>query len=210
MRMREAENEPNTINNQKINTYINLGRTSVYKSENNPVSEFLTAEGCDDFLTYAEWLGLANDPNLVVLPSIHHYYYDDEDMKDVKTVINLKGLNQIKHVKSFLHSIFHILPQNSYFIGSFVDNKNVSGYLLRNRLYDVEDNISRDDVENDIVSRIPLFNRLYSLMDSRTNNYMSKTNVSLLLKDHGFKILDMTELNGLTYFCAQKLRTADN
>ena len=37
---------------------------------------------------------------------------------------------------------------------------------------------------------------------------MSKSSVSILLHDYGFKVLDMTVLNGLTYFQAQKARTA--
>jgi hypothetical protein len=51
---------------------------------------------------------------------------------------------------------------------------------------------------------------LYSLMDSKTNKYMSGRIVTLLLEDHGFKVLDMTELNGLTYFCAQKVKSDEN
>ena len=42
-------------------------------------------------------------------------------------------------------------------------------------------------------------------MDSKTNKYLSRRDVTSLLSDRGFKVLDMTELNGLTYFCAQKL-----
>jgi len=37
---------------------------------------------------------------------------------------------------------------------------------------------------------------------------MSKSSVSSLLQDYGFKVMDMTVLNGLTYFHAQKARTA--
>jgi len=210
MRNRIAINEPDVINNQRINTFINLGGTSIALAENNTVFEILTAEGCENFVSYIEWLGLAKDPDLVVLSSLHHYYYDAEEMKNVKTVINLKELNQIKQINSFLHSIFHILPQKSNFIGCFVDNKKINGYVLRNNSSSYYNKRSFDDIENGIVSRIPFLNMLYSFMDSRTNKYMSGTNVSLLLEDHGFKVMDMTELNGLTYFCAQRLRTADN
>jgi hypothetical protein len=48
------------------------------------------------------------------------------------------------------------------------------------------------------------------MIDSKTNKYMSERSVSFLLGEHGFKVLDMTELDGLTFFCAQSLRTADN
>jgi hypothetical protein len=44
------------------------------------------------------------------------------------------------------------------------------------------------------------------MIDSKTYKYMSEKGVSLLLRDHGFNVLDMTEYNGLTYFLAQKVR----
>jgi hypothetical protein len=45
---------------------------------------------------------------------------------------------------------------------------------------------------------------LYSIMDLKTNSYMSKRSVSFLLKSYGFKVMDMTEMNGLTFFYSQK------
>ena len=210
MRNRITIDKQDVINNQRINTLTNLGGTSIDLIKNNPVFEILAAEGCENFISYIEWLGLAKDPSLVVLSSIYHYYYDAEEMKNVKTIINLKELNQIKQINSFLHSIFRILPQKSDFIGCFVDNKKINGFALKNNSSSYHNTKSFDDIENGIVSRIPFLNMLYSLMDSKTNRYMSGRTVTLLLEDHGFKVLDMTELNGLTYFCAQKVRSADN
>lgn len=206
-----AINNLDIINNQRINTLINLRNTLTDLIKSNPVYEILNAEGCEDFANYIEWLGLHKDPNLIILSSWQHYYYDAEEMKNVKTVVNLKELNQIKQINSFIHSIFHILPQKSYFIGCFVDNKKINGYALKNNSSSYHTRRNFDALENGIVSRIPFLNMLYSMMDSKTNKYMSGRNVSLLLENHGFKVLDMTELNGLTYFCAQRHHiTADN
>jgi hypothetical protein len=47
-------------------------------------------------------------------------------------------------------------------------------------------------------------NILYGLIDSKTNKSLSKKNVGFMLEDTGFKIVDITEFNGLTYFCTQK------
>jgi hypothetical protein len=41
-------------------------------------------------------------------------------------------------------------------------------------------------------------------MDSKTDRYLTRRNVLILLEKQGFIVLDMTELNGLTYFHAQK------
>jgi len=210
MRNRIAVKEPDIINNQRINTSINSDGTPLSLVKNNLVFEILIAEGCENFVKYIEWLGLDKDPDLLVLSSLHHYYYDAEEMKDVKTVINLKELNQIKQIKRFVHSIFHIMPQKSYFIGCFVDNKKFNGYVLRNNSSSYHYKKSFDAIENGIVSQNPFLNMLYCIMDFKTNKYMSGRSVSFLLEDHGFKVLDMTELNGLTYFCAQRLRSTDN
>lgn len=203
--------EPKYVtNNQTFDSFMNLTDTTVDLIGNSQIDDVLSSEGHENFVSYLEILGYGKEQNPVVLSSLHHYYYDAEEMKNVKTVINLKELNLIKHIKHFLHSVFRILPPKSKLIGCFVDNKKVNGYVLRNYLPSHIKNGSSDAVENGIVSRIPFLNMLYSIMDSRTNNYMSKSSVTLLLKDHGFKVLDMTELHGITFFCAQSLKTVVN
>lgn len=210
MRNRISLSKPDIINDQEIRSLINLGATSNNLVEKNFISEILTAEGCEDFLRYIDELGLTKDPNVILLSSQHHYYYDAEEMNNVKTVINLKELNQIKEIKSLLHSIFHTLPQKTNFIGCFVDNNKVNGYELKTSSSPYQKKISSDEVENGIVSQIPFLNMLYSFMDSRTNKFMSGSSVSLMLEDHGFKVLDMKEINGITYFHAQKIGSGEN
>jgi len=196
------------LNDQSIDKGIYRGGLRVEVNESNPVLEKLAAEGCENFFSYFELLGLANDPNLIVLPSTHHYYYDAEDMKEVKTVVNMKHLNHIRDIKDFLHSIYHILSHQSFFLGIFIDRKHQNGFFSNSVLNQSQIEGKVDPVENGIESRIPFLNMMYNIMDSKTNRYMSKHAVTLLLGDAGFKVLDMTELNGLTYFCTQKVRPA--
>ena len=198
------------VNNQRFNSLNNQESNSSDLINNVQVSEIIAAEGGETFNKYVEGLGLSGDPNLVVLSSMHHYYYDAEEMKNVKTVINMKELNKFKQIKSLLHSMFHILPSRSNFIGCFIDNEKQNGYALRNNLSESHSIRNSEDIENGIVSRIPFLNMIYSIMDSRVNKFLSKRNVTLLLDDHGFKVLNMTEINGLTYFRAQSLRAAIN
>jgi hypothetical protein len=35
---------------------------------------------------------------------------------------------------------------------------------------------------------------IFNMIDSKTNKYMSERSVSMLLEEHGFKVLDMTEM----------------
>ena len=68
--------------------------------------------------------------------------------------------------------------------------------------------IDFDPIESGIVSAVPFINRLYSIMDSRTNTYISRSSFTFLLEDYGFKVLDMTEQDEMVYFQAQKARAA--
>jgi hypothetical protein len=203
-------NNLDIINNQRINALVNLGGNSVDLAKGNPVLKVLPTEECGNFSKYIEMLDLSKDPNLVVLSSLHHYYYDAEEMINIKTVVNLKELNQTKQLKDFLHSIFHILPPKCNFIGCFVNNKKQSGFVLNTNPSDSYYKRNSNAIENGIVSRSPFLNMIFNMIDSKTNKYMSERSVSLLLGEYGFKVLDMTEMDGLTYFCAQSLRTADN
>lgn len=173
-------------------------------TEKNPVIEILAKGKFKIFIDYLEWLGLANDPNLIILSPTHHYYYDDEDLKEVTTVLNLKQLNHIKEVKEFLQTINQMLPPMSYFVGSFIDRRHQYGFFPAATDSHMPGNI--DPVENGIISRIPILNMIYDLLDSRTNNRnMTSKSVSMLMEDAGFKVVDITEINGITCFCSQKI-----
>ena len=210
MKGRTEAREQDTIHTQKIRISGNQESTPADLVKINCIDEILTSEGNKSFNHYIEWLGLSQDPKLVVLSSIHHYYYDAEEMQNVRTVVNLKELNQIKEIHSFLHSMYLILPPKCYLIGCFVDNKRQNGFSFIKKPAETDQNSKSEDVKNGIASRIPLLNTIFSFLDARTNNHLSAKTVSLLLGNNGFKVIDMTELAGLTYFCAQSQRTDEN
>jgi len=151
----------------------------------NPVLENIRNEAGDDFVQYLHWLELAKEPDLMALSSTHHYYYDSNDLKSIKTLINLKKLNNIKHLESFLRIVVRILPQKANFIGYFKSsNPNRSVFSLYQSL--------------------KFFNGIVNYIDSRTDRSLTKENVSRLLKEHKLKIVDITDINGMTYFCSYK------
>ena len=202
--------ETDIDNNQMISTSGKPKSAPADLIKINRISEILTSEGNESFRHYIEWLGLSRDPKLVVLSSVHHYYYDAEEMKNVKTVVNLKELNQIKEINNFLNSMFLILPPKCYLIGCFVDNKKQNGFSFRKRSSDTILKYKTEEEMNGIVSKIPFLNTIFSFLDAKPNKYLSGKNVTHLLRNNGFKVMDMTELKGLTYFCAQSQRLADN
>lgn len=199
-----------TANNKQIRMTLNQNTFSKDLAHTNEAKEVLLAEGGENIYNYIEWLGLVNEPDLIVLSSQHHYYYTEEELKRTKTIVNLKPLNQIKNLKIMVHSIFNLMPQNSNFIACFADNNSHLEDININNSFP-NDNISNFDAfENGIVSRIPFINKIYNFIDNKTNRQMSRREVINLFKLNGFKILDMTKHIELTYLCVQKLYIADN
>jgi hypothetical protein len=167
----------------------------------------LISEGGDDFFKYVRSTRLPMNSRLIVLPSLHHYYYDSDELKNVKTIVVIKKLNRIAEIESFLDTHLDFLPENCNFIGCFINNSKIERYALRTGTTKRERTRNNDRLEMGIVSRFPFLNMMYSLMDSRTNSYMSAATVTDMLSDHGFEILNMTESDGLTFFHSRKVAT---
>ncbi len=148
------------------------------------VNDKLVQEVDDSFRNYLNRHDLANEDNLLVLSSNLHYYYDYEELKEVKTLINLKKLNLVKHLDDFLHTLSNGLSPMTNFIGCFYDVKTQEGVSMTSRLY----------------------KRLLNFVDSKFDIEISGRNFSRRLESHGFTVIDMTVINGLTYFRTQNSR----
>jgi hypothetical protein len=99
----------------------------------------------------------------------------------VKTLINQKKLNHIKELNDFLFNVHNLLSPKTHFIGCFSDYKTQKGISLSSRMY----------------------KKIINFLDSRIETEIDKRELSRLLESHGFKVIDMTEINGLTYFITQ-------
>jgi hypothetical protein len=171
---------------------INIRRSAILRetkpelSKRDHIKGQLTEEVDENFLNYLNIHGLADEDNLLVLSSKLHYYYDYEELKDVTTLINLKKLNLIKHLDDFLQTLYNGLSPKTNFIGCFADWKVQKGVSVISRYY----------------------RKFINFLDARRDIEINNKDFSKLLESHGFKIIDMTEINGLTYFRTQNFRMA--
>jgi hypothetical protein len=166
-------------------------KTQVYKK--------FAEENSNDFYNYLDLLGLTKIRDLIILPRVHHYYYEAEDLKNLKLLVNLKQLNYIKNLMSFLYAIYHILPSVSYFAGAFfVDEK-------QSLNTSTEQKHTKQFAGIFGKTGMPLLDRMHSLIDFGAKRHLTKGSVSFLLEEALFKVLDMTEINGIIYFCARKI-----
>ena len=168
--------------------YANTDKTTHGISGFFPAIVTMIAEDGDNFFRYLKDLGLSRENDLVVLSSRHHYFYDENELKHVKTLVNLRKLNLIKYLEEFLYTLVQVLPPDTKFLGCFYnyeDSEKNEAYFLR---------------------PIKRLGHKISTLYSGNEKILNRTRVTEILESFGFKIIDMTEMNGLTYFCAQNLR----
>jgi hypothetical protein len=176
------------LNHQKVLNdsfgvyYSKRETTSGRKTGFNPSIVKVIAEGGEDFFQYLKRLHFFWEVNMLILPAVHHYYYDKKEMRSVRTLVNLKKLNQIRHLDSFLQNLFQLLPPNANFIGCFSNDKTLN--------------------QNGIAYYKPsrLLRKFVNFIDSKPDHILDKSKVSEALEKNGYKIVDMTEMDGLTYF----------
>jgi len=180
-----------TVSNANlVNNYITdkttFTRDRIYtgKVSLSSTAIYLIAEGGENFIDYLSRHGLAAESgNLLVLPSNHHYYYDKKDLRGVKTVINLKGLNFVKDLNTFLFNLHDILSPDANFVGCFSNNQTQPGESLLSRV----------------------INRVNNFLDAKTYHNLETDDALELLESHGFRVSDLSEINGLTYFFSQNI-----
>ncbi|MFZ2338531.1 MAG: hypothetical protein WAW07_02275 [Bacteroidales bacterium] len=162
-------------------------RLSGDKSTTSSVLDKMVSEGGKDFYNYLSWNGLSGEPNIMVLSSLHHYYYDHNDLKGIRMLVNMKKINQVTHLESFLHALFRLLPSKSHFVGCFCKTKEETGKSLRQR-------------------PVKFFRGLLSGTSGGGGRTLTKESISKLLENNGFILNDLTDINGMTYFRAQNNR----
>jgi len=180
--------EKRRTSTENKNRIILNNREKVSKAgpKKNEAPGKLAAEVDENFLSYLNWHGLANEDKLLILSSKLHYYYDFEELKEVTTLINLKKLNLVRHLDDFLNSLYDGLSPKTNFVGCFKDASIQMGVSKTFRLY----------------------KRFLNFLDSKTDVEIDSKNFSRVLESHGFKVIDMTVINGLTYFRTQNHRRA--
>jgi hypothetical protein len=183
-------------------------RDMVYGNRPFQLFDELSERAREDLSGFLRKLGITTEKQMIVIPASRHFFYDAEDLKGISTIVNLRQLNHIREVRNFLRTIVQLLSDNGNFVGCFTDSrihKEFShGYQNQQGLRDVKEVA----YENGIESRIPFINRMYSLIDARTNRNLTKRRVTSLLLECGLKLIGMNEINGMTYFYTRKNITA--
>lgn len=153
------------------------------KTEGEVISQILDCS----FNNYLQLMGLAQQPDFMILSANSRFYYDSGDLRGIKTLISTRELNHVPHLDSFLFTIYNLLPPQSCFLGCFskTDNK---------------------DQSNGRISDCKFRHPVMKPNDRRYSPGFSRQEILVLLESHGFKLLDLTEIKGITYFCTRIMK----
>lgn len=165
-----------------------------------------TSDGIpEDFKIYIASVGLVVESGLLVLPHRNHYFYDFEELKRVKTIVNLMKLNHVRDLRGFVRKLSELLHYQANFVGCFVDNKTHNRFSFKYNILSEKLSEIPESYEIGIESRIPFVNRIYNFMDAKTDRSLTRKAVTNLLNEFGFEVVNMTEHNGMTYFYSKKV-----
>ena len=174
----EITPEKNPSKGSILNTYNSTRKFSTENPVFSPVNFGLTAQGGVLFFDYLKKFNLVRESNIVTIYPQKSFFYDENDFVGINTILVLKKLNLINDLEGFLRALDSILPHDVNFIGCFSDYRRIKGNNLITRLY----------------------RNVLNLLDLKTDNELDRRHASAMLKKCGFKIIDMSEMNGLVYF----------
>ena len=169
----------------------------------NTFSKSDIADGNNFLFEYFNWLDLRNKSNVIVLPESHHYYFDPEDLKGVQTIIILRPVNHVKRIGTLLGTILQFLPENGSLVGCFTSNGKKDD-LKKSEPSDYYLHGKEESIDSGMKSSNQVLNRIFSIMDLRKKRKLDKNSFRKLLRENGYAIDDLTEMNGITYFHAYK------
>lgn len=151
--------------------------------------ESLLSNGCEDMYNYVHWTGLVREAGMMVLLSISQYHYDLADLQNIRILINQKQLNSVRHLESYLHILFSALPADAYFLGCIKCNNHIINEKTRTSLRK--------------------FYRSSNGSDFYPERLFTKEGVYKLLEGQGYKVIDLTDMKGITYFCTRVKKTGE-
>lgn len=141
------------------------------------------------FFRYMRSAGLKGGQGLIVLSSHEGANWGRRDLRRATTLISLRRLDLIKHLEMFLNSLVRLLPPDTSFVGCFAQKNTGS---------------------SDHTGLMTGFHSgPYPHGDSGYPE-LSRDRVSAILERSGLVVIDMKQLNGLTYFHSRKKLNPDS
>lgn len=207
MEMKISEKDKPNVNTQAEALLKSLRKSAVKTTPyKNPVFGEIVEEAGLEVYSYLEKFKLTESENILFLPLVRHYIYNSEDLKKVDCIVNFKLLNRTSHIRHFLFTMNRLLPLEGQFVGCFLDYKKQKQRILKTKhsLLGYVFLMSYGFV-NRFIPRVPVIKQMQHILNGGKVKCLAKSEAKTLLEKNGFKAVNMTEIDGLTYFIARKI-----
>lgn len=150
-----------------------------------------------------EQIGLLSTER-VLLSVGNKTYLSEDNIDELRAVINLNPVNRIKHVNGYLASVNKLLPDAGIFIGR------METYTERKQRFKKKFGgawklfYSFDFVVNRVIPRMRIFEKLYAKFTNDCYHVMSKAEILGRLVYSGFDIIDFKVMDGMLYYVVMK------
>jgi hypothetical protein len=174
------------------------------KASRSSLYNDLLEEAGEDVVYYLESFNLIQNLNFILLSSIRHYLYGPEELKNVKTVINLKLINPTKQIRFCLKTMNRVLPKRGIFVGCFLECK---AKEYKNLQYNT---VFRHFFRfaywfsNRAIPSVQVLSWLQYFVNPKKMQCLTLKKMQKKLEKNGFKLIDVREIGGLAYFISQK------
>jgi hypothetical protein len=130
--------------------------------------------------------------------------FGTDELKSVKTLVNLRLLNHINYAGYFLESMNKILPIGGNFVGCFVDKANVKKVQGLKKSAKNNSMLLMNFIENsDKISFFPI--NWFRDFFGKRKLFLTSEEIKAMLIKNGFHVSNMTVINGITYFISDKI-----
>lgn len=211
MELQTLEYNPQIITKPELLTKRVTRKDIMVKSSKvNPVFADIIEEAGQDVFDYLTRTGVTSKPNILFLSFTRHYLYDSEDLKNVGSIVNFKVVNRIANYRHYLLTMNRILSDDGLYAGCFFDYKTQrqsmmeGSHSLLKQLF-----LFLYRFLNRVIPRIPVLNKLQLLVNHGKVKCVTGNEFKELLITHGFEVIDMLEIEKLTYFVARKTGKTD-
>jgi len=138
------------------------------------------------FFRYLWSAGLTKESGMIILSSHEGANWGRRDLKDARMLVNLRRLDLIKHLEMFVSSLVRLLPPETTFVGCFSQRGFISA--------GAGGSDSHGGFWNGLAGH-----------GTGTCQMLNRARVSALLEGSGLEVIEMREMNGLTYFHSRKM-----
>lgn len=133
--------------------------------------------------------------------------YSDEDLR---CIINLSRINDIRHINKFFETVNESLEPGGYFAGT-AETSQQREERIRTRVpaYLTKIYLLLDYLLMRVWPKLPWFKRIYFFLTKGRNRVISEMETYGRLYSCGFKLVQSRKMDGMLHFIVQKVKSPD-